>query len=291
MRFGDDDPVQWPQPYVAEACHLACIPTKPPKEVELSIMWWTPEYRDFVLDEHGLIRGVGKLNSTLLLKLELFCYKQTMRSRKEPFLHIPQAWQLSQTVEDVLHRLRHISSSFRQVQIGVRALQRFYLELLALLDYHEEYLPLMDGAHPDDGIEPSTASRIGVITYDFTVCARMHRAHIPVWLIRPYRTLPSILILSVVSIQHPSGLIVLEAASMPSYSAVYSGSVDALEAYLALKHRLSSFLSFPNPFASIRVENPVDAPVISLEAPSKRQERSKRYSPCEFPLGYFSAPI
>ena len=46
-RYGEDNPLQWPQPYLASNCHLGAIPLCPGPDDHMSIMWWIPEPEDF----------------------------------------------------------------------------------------------------------------------------------------------------------------------------------------------------------------------------------------------------
>src|SRR5271168_1743680 len=48
LRYGPDDPMLWPQPWVDNYCHLGAIPRKPDDPNDsLSIMWWDPTSDDF----------------------------------------------------------------------------------------------------------------------------------------------------------------------------------------------------------------------------------------------------
>jgi hypothetical protein len=71
LRFGDDDPLQWPQPWVPEYPHLACIPV-PTETGPLSIMQWMPEYHDFVLDR-GILIGIGKVHPIQCYMMRQLC--------------------------------------------------------------------------------------------------------------------------------------------------------------------------------------------------------------------------
>ena len=60
-RYGDDDPIQWAQPYIAYHSHLAAIP-RPNTLLDHMIIWWTPTIGDFSLPPRsGPVGGIGKL--------------------------------------------------------------------------------------------------------------------------------------------------------------------------------------------------------------------------------------
>jgi hypothetical protein len=70
LLFGEDDPMQWPQPWVSEYPHVCCILHQPSTGMDsLSIMWSFPERCDFVEDD-GIICGVGKINVEILAEFQ-----------------------------------------------------------------------------------------------------------------------------------------------------------------------------------------------------------------------------
>src|SRR6202023_2455471 len=49
LRYGDDDPVQWPQPFTETYPHYACIPACPDFHCHPHMMLWlTPNHRNYV---------------------------------------------------------------------------------------------------------------------------------------------------------------------------------------------------------------------------------------------------
>jgi hypothetical protein len=61
LRFGDDDALQWPQPFLANYGHVACIRMPPSdKNDPRNIMWVLPGHAGFVPDD-GISGGIGKL--------------------------------------------------------------------------------------------------------------------------------------------------------------------------------------------------------------------------------------
>ncbi|KAF9456582.1 hypothetical protein BDZ94DRAFT_1315007 [Collybia nuda] len=275
LLFADDDYLQWPQSFIPEVPHLACIPRPPASEMPVSIMWKLPDRTAFIVEDHGILRGIGKLSPQWLLTLKQVSGPLINRC-KEPLFGevVALTAQLLNTLQDILHRLEHISTNFRSVQLGVRATQRVYLELLACLDYMEIYRPRMDeSTHSRFAV----SNRIGTFTTDVNICNRMYRAGIPVWLIRPSNSLHSIHIASVAPVQMPNDILKLEPAIRPSYPAIYTGG-SIRDKYLALANHSLGYLVYPDPFGSIRAHGNVNPP---LPPPglSKKELRSKRYSP------------
>lgn len=191
-RYGDDDPIQWPQPFNENFPHYSCIPRRPSCTDE-SIMWWKPTRDAFVPKDSPLfpISGLGVLSQDKLAQLEscvsvllsrVQTYLQNTPSERVPQVLIP-------TVQMVKHgfiRLQSLSMAFRQLEFQVRDVQRFWLETVAMVDYMEIYRPRMDNAQlsisPDP---PPVADRIGLFTSDVRVVQDHFQAGLPCWFIRP----------------------------------------------------------------------------------------------------------
>ncbi|KAF9459565.1 hypothetical protein BDZ94DRAFT_1239143 [Collybia nuda] len=254
LLFADDDHLQWPQSFIPEVPYLACIPRPPASEMPMSIMWKLPNRTVFMVEDHGILRGIGKLSPLWLVTFKQLSGSLITRC-KEPLFNdvVALTAQLLNTLQDLLHHLEHISTNFRSVQLGVHATQRVYLELLACLDYMEIYRPRMDGpTHSQFAV----SNRIGTFTTDVNICNRMYRAGIPVWLIRPSNSLHSICIMSVAPAQMPNGILELEPAIRPSYPAIYTGG-STINKYLALANHSLVYLVYPDPFGSIRAQGNV----------------------------------
>lgn len=242
-------------------------------------MWQCPERSVFDVEDHGVLRGIGKLNWSFLSTLKTFSATAITRAKRDIFKDSSLANQLVLTLEDLLHRLEYISTNFRTMQLGVRSTQRVFLELTACLDYLELYKPVVDGVSPPESI-PKVAHMIGAFTTDLTICFRMHLAKIPVWLIRPYKALHSIRIAAVVPVQFPEGIVALGPATRPSYPAIFRGP-HGLDRYRAFIQHVLRYFKYPDPFGSVRAQ-----PSVSLPAPppelSKREIRARRFTPCMF---------
>jgi hypothetical protein len=279
LRFGDDDPLQWPQSFLPEYPHLVCIRKPPRTDIGFSIMWWMPDRSAFDMEHHGVLRGIGKLNTSILSHIKTFTTTLLTRAKRDMFKDKTSLInQLTYTLQDILHRLEHISTNFRTMQLGVHSIQRVFLELTACLDYAELYGPVINGELPPDSI-PKVPKTIGAFTHDLTVCNRLHMAKIPVWLIRPSHTLRSLRIMAVAPVQYPEGLVALDPAIRPSYPAIFRGS-HGLDMYRALAQHVLGYLRYPDPFGSVRARQDISLPAPPPE-PSKREIRAKRYTPCK----------
>lgn len=241
-------------------------------------MWWYPDRSAFDHESHGILTGIGKLNFHFFWRIKKLADTAIERSKREIFEATPLVTQLSSTLEDLLHRLQYISTSFRTMQLGVRAIQRVFLELTALLDFLEIYKPVLTGDSPPETI-PRVAKMIGVFTSDPTMCRLLHSAKIPVWFIRPYRALHSIRVAAVTPIQFAQGTIALDPHIRPSYPPIFRGA-HSVGMYTAFAQHVLEYFRYPDPFASVRARPSVNLPAPALEL-SKRELRGQRYAPCE----------
>ncbi|KDQ49339.1 hypothetical protein JAAARDRAFT_51795 [Jaapia argillacea MUCL 33604] len=195
MRFADDDHVQWPQPYSELYCHHMAIRTRPRDPANpLSIMWWMPDQSSFIPVQNGLLSGLGKLADD---KLESF---------RSLMLDCASRWNthwetggkradfraLYVAMKHAFVRLQDLATSFKEMMMGVVEFQRYYLELVAGLDYMEIYQPIMNGSAPPAA---AVAPVLGVFTMQPSVVQWCWTAGIPVWFIRPRRSLPDDIIL------------------------------------------------------------------------------------------------
>ena len=193
--------------------------------------------------------------------------------------------QLIVTLENLLHRLEFISTSFRNMQLTVRETQRVFLELLALLDYYDYFrstLLLNEPPMPMQTYPPITAKVMGVFTMDLTVCDRFFQAGIPVWLVRPFSVLSSIRVKALAPVQTPGDSTPLGPATRPSHPTIYCGNGDHINKYRAIACHVQHYLQYPNPFRSIHTKASVVPP--PREEILKREVRRQLYSPCRFLL-------
>ena len=70
-RYGDDDPVLWPQLYNKTACHYGAIPRKPEDQNDpMRVLWQNLSDQDFVPVVSGLLDGLGHPHPTLIQSLQ-----------------------------------------------------------------------------------------------------------------------------------------------------------------------------------------------------------------------------
>ena len=245
--YGDDDPILWPQPYIAFHCHFGAIP-RPDSLPEHAIMWWTFMYDDFARfwSDLSLVQGFGKLSpqkfalfkssvNSLLSRIQAY-KKVTPPERCPAMLHPMVKW-----LEHCLVQLNSVYATFRQVEFLVRDIQRVWLELRGLLNYMEIYKPRMDGL-TDAAVAVGETN--GVFTHSIRVAQDFFTAGLPCWLIRPASEFTDQVIHALVDLVSPeeihSGLSLTPHSFR--YPVIFTGSAASVEKYQHIYQFSRNFL-------------------------------------------------
>ena len=275
LRFGDDDELQWPQPFVKDYGHLCCVKRPPPPGDVMEIMWLLPQRADF-LPDGGVLCGVGKLHYRMLEGLHRWVDSTFERATSPQFKDIPLVTQLVTTLRLLLYRLEFVSAAFRATQIVARETQRLLLELRALLDFEELFRPRMASAMSHHRVNTDI---MGAFTNDLHVCDALFRAGIPVWLIRPYTALASIRVKALTQLRFTPESIPLDPPSGSPLPSIYVGPATSLDKYIAIACYVHRLLQFPDPFGSVRATALVNPPP-SADPSSHKGSKSRSFTPC-----------
>jgi hypothetical protein len=248
-RYGDDDPLQWAQPYLSHYCHMAAIP-RPHTLPAHSIIWWTPIIGDLSRSPNrGPVSGLWKLcqprynelrTAVIFLNDRVKKYQQS-GPRNPPVLEPSLKW-----LQQVLDQLHSVHMSFRHIEFVVRDLQRIWLHVWAILDYMEIYKPRIDGHAPPSR---DVADTIGTFTASIRVAQDMFLAGLPCWLIRSSSTFVDQKIFAIAEIFHPKNYVVLEPHKF-NYPVIFKGPATAIERYRVIENFARNFLCSQDPFAA-----------------------------------------
>ena len=135
------------------------------------------------------------------------------------------------------------------MRFSVTELQRYYLEVLAFIDYIEIYKPRMDGARSP---AKELASCIGAFTSLPRVVQDFVEAGLPVYFIRPAAavfTASPPKILKVVSLLEPEAHLVLCDAT-PRFLTIFRGSANSPMKHLAMHRYSRTWMVYKNPHDS-----------------------------------------
>jgi hypothetical protein len=251
IRYGPNDPILWPQPWVGMYCHLAAIPRKPDNPNDsLSIMWWDPTYDDFESFGSGLVHGLGELSGSKLVALRKMMsgLEDRIEDHKRAF-HKPNRLLLLlvRAMQDSFSRLDSLKTTFTEMRFGVTEFQRYYLEICGCLDYLEIYKPRMDGE-----ISPaeSVANCMGAITNIPRIVQDFHTAGLPVWLLRSSAVWDSPVkcnILEVVTPLDPANILCVSEHD-PPFRAIFFGSSSDSKRHDTFYNYSRTWLVFKDPF-------------------------------------------
>ncbi|TFK61574.1 hypothetical protein BDN72DRAFT_863504 [Pluteus cervinus] len=271
LRYGPDDPLQWPQPYVPMYAHHIAIrlPVRD-QQNPLSLAWWLPEKQHFVQDPDSLFTGVGRLENNMLRSFQQLCEDLLHRIAKSE-QKSALVTDLSTLLSDFLHRLESLPTDFDTLLLLVRGWQRIYLELLALMDFLEVYLPRMRGQVQYLG--HTTAPVMGCFTHKYSHAEMIQRAGIRFWLVRPSEQIASARIRTVVSLRCPDNLIPLEPHKRARWT--YRGSNSDSEKNTAIIRELRNILSYPDIFAT--TISPDEANIPPPEPPQPKKVSFRPY--------------
>jgi hypothetical protein len=253
--YGDDDPLCWPQPYNPFFCHHAAIPLRNSLPAH-SIMWWEPTRDQFAQldDPTAPIQGLGKLSEAKLQELKhsasvLFPRMQAYISNQPVARTPPILGPMVKMIEHGLARLESVHTNFRQMAVGVRDVQRCWLDVTAMLDYMQIYKPRMDSAQlAVNSFTEKAANTIGVFTNEVRVAQDFYHAGLPCWLIRPVSDFGKTNVLKVVPLLPPDNYVILTPHHRFKYPVIFEGSASSFEKYNAILGAARNFLRYPDPF-------------------------------------------
>jgi hypothetical protein len=250
LRYADDDPITWPQPFIPYFSHYAAIPQHN-SLLEHLIIWWIPTHNYFSCHTHPAapIYGLGKLADDKFAQLKKSVdfllervkhYLVKTPSERQPVILSP----FVKLLEHGLARLGSVNTNFRQMEFSVRDVQHIWLEITAILDYMEIYKPRMDGrASSASGV----ANTIGVFTHDLRVAQDHFTAGLPCWLIRLASDFTNQVIHKVVGLECAERILSFSAHSF-SYPVLFTGSASSLQKYHLIYTYAKNFLRAPDPF-------------------------------------------
>ncbi|KAF8328277.1 hypothetical protein F5887DRAFT_1083259 [Amanita rubescens] len=247
-RFGPDDHTQWPQPFLPKFPHLCCIPKKKEAPREHSVMWQDPVRAEFIRIESN-VPGFGRWSEWWL---EEFCKSckwlleelARRRANNKNLDSHPEVAPLSTNLERALSRLRAVPMGYRGAMISLRLVQRLWLELYALIEYVDRYLPSMEGRAPR---ATQVADVIGCFVHTAYSAEQLFAAGIPYWFVREVHRFDKENILSIDTVVIPGDLLVTEdhAGYAPR---IYQGDPN-VNRYLAICNYSLKHMRYADPFA------------------------------------------
>ncbi|SJK98907.1 uncharacterized protein ARMOST_02183 [Armillaria ostoyae] len=274
FRYGDDDPLSWPQFYLRSHCWLACIRKRPiSKSDPFYPLYDTPSRRDFsMLDSTSLVSGLGILSGPSFSRLQAACQKVINMSET-------REWGASSSlVRDnrialsmLLNSIESLPFVFDRLCLTVAETQRMAIELRALIEYITIFRPRMQSdsnMSVETGAEPDL---IGVFTSDAIVVQEFFKARVPVWMLKKLEQLPFTRIDSLDHPIDPRYHLNFDAPRLKLRS-VFTGSATQVAKYHAIQAFTRSHLKLPDPFSLLPGEARENPPLLE-------SSMSRRYQP------------
>ena len=250
LRYGLDDHTLWPQAFVPEYPHLAAIPRKPEDPHHpLSIMWWNPTISDFVPCSNSLIEGLGQLAPSRFKALD-DC-RRDVDARVRAYVKVTE--KPDNLVQNLLQVTRHsgvricsLQTTFLEMLFGVTEFQRYFLELLGLIDFLEIYQPRMEGRAP---CVTSAADCLGAFTNNPQVAQQLFDAGLPVYLFRPFEhwSASDHVTVNVVKPLAPSDIIFTD--SDPPFPVIFQGPPMDHKKHASIHKYSRTWMVYGDPFA------------------------------------------
>ncbi|KAJ7238476.1 hypothetical protein C8J57DRAFT_1528788 [Mycena rebaudengoi] len=287
MRYGTDDPAQWPQKFSSKFPHLAAMPCR--REVgELGIMWWNPDPKDWrqVADGAKHARGVGRLCTDRFDALaycvntlieECNAYNATISAPNRLFAVLENTLRLG------LERLQILPVPYKQMANDITCLQRAYLELKGLLKYLSVYQQRMNDPKEQGTRSPDEC--MGAFVFDPLVAQSFRKANLPYWLVRPLRDFEKTNIQTVHDVVDPQTRLELA----PDSGATLVAGGGTTDSRIKAINRLTWASSwYHDPFTSPSgvTAPPASPPASSQPGPSHHgnERRDSRYQPYRAPV-------
>lgn len=185
-RFGTADCFQWPQLFCDKFPYAVCIPRKEyyvASDPE-SWAWYRPTLEDFETLPHSAFR-VGSLKQEKALGVaglhriastRYNGWKETRGTKQDI------AGRMVKSLEHDTMLLFNHPLTFRDITVYVAQAQRYFLDIMAFLDYVTLVQPRI--AYPSGPPFEVQPYWMGCFTWDTSTCNDLFHAGVPVWLIR-----------------------------------------------------------------------------------------------------------
>ena len=256
FRYGEDDPLSWPQPYCASRPHLPCLRLCERNESDPDMpLFRLPISADFLeLDTSSLIRGPGFWTADRRSVFEDRCRLilgkcATIPSGDdESAAGAKRAEELQADAAIFLDRLKSMPMTFHRLCLSVAETQRLVLEVQAIFTYFSTIRPRFTALDATSPMPKVDMDLVGCFTTNVRVAQQFHGAGVPVWVLRPLDDLVHTRIDKVAAITTVDGRVHLGPCPLRLRS-VFVGSGAEEGKYRAFDQFTRSQFGAPNVFA------------------------------------------
>ncbi|KAG6380177.1 hypothetical protein JVT61DRAFT_8266 [Boletus reticuloceps] len=212
-RYGYIDPYQWPQLFSHQHSWSVAIPSQSsyPPPSAMSWAWYSPRYADFVLQKDS---ALGNLNRATLAGLNglLDVIHARWNSFRRSNLSGDSRLRVEgvhSTLKKIWHVLELSNLSWRDTVVQVGDYQRVFLEVYAIMDFHQLIQPCMLMCTGEAENSPADPRWLGAFTRAPLMTGQLFAAGVPVWLIRDQAEVPQdIIIQDILDVSEPSDIVI-----------------------------------------------------------------------------------
>ncbi|THU87143.1 hypothetical protein K435DRAFT_349401 [Dendrothele bispora CBS 962.96] len=254
-RYGEDDPLQWPQPYNRNHAYLPCIPCPPQSPDDqyyhIQCLWRSVAESDMDGTSDPKKGTLGNLSRQELSSAVEYVRGRSGPVRSQPKSENPDLELFSEfdtTMTVCLDRLSSVPSSFRDLQRGVVELQCACLYTIALLDYTDLYKPRMLADKSDT---PALADgRMGAFVWNDKDALLLFKAGLPTYYVRHFSDFNSQNILVTCPLLAPA--LCMSVAS-PPYSIIFVGQAGADDKFASIRAASAGCFDVESPFQNMHL--------------------------------------
>ncbi|KAG7095977.1 hypothetical protein E1B28_006660 [Marasmius oreades] len=261
--YGEDDPIQWPQPINTSNLYLTCIPRFPSSDnhpyVSDSCMWSEIDEKDLDFSRAGRERKEGTLDVRLSTELQFSIDR--LRNRTSPYIHqghtpsgrgvVRLLTEFDNNITMCLTRVTSSSMSLRDVRRGLAELRRNWMYSVALLDFTETLHSRLRSTQRDGNSDAEVENWMGAFVWNDTDAIRLYNANLPVYYIQPYNTFDRQVIQSVKPLSPPD--ICMATASPPYPITLPNCQAGSDEKFAAIRAASISCFDVQSPFENMHL--------------------------------------
>lgn len=282
-RYGHNDPLHWPQAYVEQFPHLACLRYIEPEPSDAFYLLYhrLTEYDFIECDPQAIVKGVGRLHRSTFLKLEKTCQiivesTSTVNATKSMARSMRGHMGM---LELLTGRLRALPISFSRVCLSFAETQCVARELRALVEYMSIFKPHMDAPGCDAPSLPVDKDLVGAFSNDATIVQWFFKAGIPIWCMVPMKDLAG------TRVDELYPFVTSPIMGEPCHlrlPSMFVGSSSNPKKYLKIQEFVMHSLRWVDPFV-------ISSPIILSRSDiplAVALSSSSRYSPCKYSHPY-----
>ncbi|KAL0579201.1 hypothetical protein V5O48_002824 [Marasmius crinis-equi] len=292
-HLGPEDPLLYPQPFVRERCHLAAIPRRPASPDDRLSKWWNPLSPEaFINEPDTIIKGLGRWAKDCLVPYETDCSQlhervAKYRASRESSSSKPNGLvtALDKHLECTLRHLKGMPLPFHRARQLWSFFQRWYLELVAALDWVEIYSPIMDGRRDSTVLSKAKAAlTMGAFLTSVKDSEFFFSAGLPFWLVRSSEHHPVVRVDLEVNLTTPESLnICMDPIMSHKKEVIYTGTLRDVQKAVAIEKFGMAIVDYSSdPF---RVPPPPDPTPSSSSIPGPTRAKPIHHRHEPYPKG------